>query len=382
MLTKELFTEDNFDPDLVAAVGERLNTGLYSDAILSGFRYLTDILRTLGGVEGDGAQLVGQVLGGNAPLRALNKMQTVSEKDEQKGIEQFLRGMYIGIRNPRTHETIEDTENFTIKALFTIDLALHYLKRVTHEFDVNAFVNRIYDPHFVPSAEYAQALVAEIPVNQVIPVFVQAFSRREEGDTKLIRHAFNAIYQLMSQEQLKVATQAIGEALRNEIEPARIANLFRLLKPESWLFLQDDVRMRMENIIIDACNKGTHDFYGGSTKHGIGTWGNTFGRYFVRIDDLAQMLISKLKDSWYTQNYIGKYYMYILPTLIKNDFIHEASQSLAYAAIGNRAIVVREKLREVCRNYPDPWKNALKIAIQERKENDSDYADEILRILN
>jgi uncharacterized protein (TIGR02391 family) len=375
---KNLFNNDNFHPELVETVGQRLYNGAYTDAILAGIRYLTDTLRKVGQAEGDGAQLVGQVLGGNAPAFALNKLATVAEKDEQKGVEQLMRGVYMGIRNPRTHETMEDTEDYALRVLILIDLCLQYLDREAQEFDVAGFVNRIYEPHFVANSEYAQALVADIPPNQVLPVFFDAFERRAEGDTDKTRYAFAALYQIMNSDDLQSAAHAIGVSLRGEAEPTNIASLFRLLKPESWALLQDDVRMRMENIIIDACQNGTYDVHSSFTKHGIGSWGNTFGRYFDRKADLAQSLITKLNVSWYAQNFVGKYYMYTLPALISPGQVEDVAQGLAYAAIGNKAKVVRTKLLEVASNYPDPWRDVLKVAVQERKENDPDYADKLL----
>jgi len=378
MFSKNLFTEDNFHPELIEAVGQRLENGAYSDAILSGIRYLTDTLRRVGGVQGDGAQLVGQVLGGNTPFFSLNKLATVSEKDEQKGVEQLMRGVYVGIRNPRTHEVMEDTEDYALRVLILVDLCLQYLDREVQEFDVIAFVNRIYEPHFVASSEYAQALVADIPPNQILPVFLEAFERRAESEVDKIRYAFVALYQVMSSGDLQSAAQVIGVALRGEAEQTSIANLFRLLKPESWKLLQCDVRMRMENLIIDACQNGTYDVHSSIVKHGVGSWGNKFGRYFDRKADLGQVLVAKLDVSWYTQNFVGKYYMYTLPALIGPGKVEEVAQGLAYAAIGNKAKVVRTKLLEVASNYPDPWKDALKVAVQERKDNDPAYADKLL----
>ena len=154
MLTKDLFTKNNYNHALVDAVGDRLSNGAYTDAVLAGIRCLSDTLRKIGDAEGDGAQLVGQVLGGAAPLFALSKLQTIAEKDEQKGIEQLIRGIYQGIRNPRSHEEIADSEEYAIKVLTLIDLCLTYLARKIEEFDVQVFVARIYDVHFVENLEY------------------------------------------------------------------------------------------------------------------------------------------------------------------------------------------------------------------------------------
>lgn len=379
MFNKENFTIDNFDPELTSSIGSRIDNGEYTDAILAGTKYLTEVLREKGGCEGDGAQLVGQVLGGASPKLPINSLQTVTEKDEQKGLEQLLRGYYIGIRNPRTHEITEDTEDYCIRIMVLIDTMIQYLKREVEEFDVSAFVNRIYDPHFVASEEYAEALISQVPANKIINVFLDAFDRRNEGRTKDIKFAFRAMYQLMPEENLNSAIECIGEKLKVATETSDIANLFRLMKPNAWQLLQDDVRMRIENMVIEGCNKGRYDNYAGIEKGSIGTWGNTLGRYFSRRENLGNALLCRLESDWYTQNYVGKYFMYSLPAIISSDEQLELlADKLAYAALSNKAKVVRSKLLEVCENYPEKLKGLLRVATQERQHNDEKYAAELL----
>lgn len=379
MFNKENFNADNFDPELISFVGNRINNEEFTDAILAGTKYLTDVLRKKGGCEGDGAQLVGQVLGGVAPKLPINSLQTVSEKDEQKGLEQLLRGYYIGIRNPRTHEITEDTEDYCIRIMVLIDTMIKYLKREVEEFDVAGFVNRIYDPHFVASEEYAEALISQVPANKIINVFQVAFDRRGEGRPKDIEFAFRAMYQLMLEEDLKSAIECIGEKLKVATETSDIANLFRLFKPNAWQLLKDDARMRIENMVIEGCNKGRYDNFAGIEKGSIGTWGNTLGRYFSRREDLGAALLSRLESDWYTQNYVGKYFMYSLPTIITSDEQLELlADNLAYAALSNKAKVVRSKLLEVSENYPEKLKRLLRVAVQERQHNDKKYAEELL----
>jgi uncharacterized protein (TIGR02391 family) len=335
MLTKDLFTQENYNHALVDAVGDRLANGAYTDAVLAGIRCLSDALRRVGGAEGDGAQLVGQVLGGAAPLFALNKLQTTAEKDEQKGVEQLIRGVYQGIRNPRSHEQVADSEEYAMKVLTLIDLCLAYLSRKTEEFDVQGFVARIYDVHFVENSEYAQALVAEVPRSSIVPVFTHAFRNRAHGDLKKVKYAFGALYQLMTHEQMIEAAGIVGEELRNVVDPSEFANIFRLLKQECWPLLPEDARMRAENVIIESCQSGTHDVRSSFTKDGLGSWGGRFGRYFSRRDKLAEILLRKLKGNWYSQNYVGKYFMYVLPVIVPSSLIEEASEALAYASIGH-----------------------------------------------
>ena len=378
MLTKELFTKENYNPALVDAAGDRISNGAYTDAVLAGIRCLSDTLRMVGGTEGDGAQLVGQVLGGSAPLFALSKLQTIAEKDEQKGIEQLIRGIYQGIRNPRSHEEIVDSEEYAIKVLTLIDLCLTYLARKVQEFDVQGFVARIYDVHFVENPEYAQALVAEVPRSEIISVFTNAFRYRANGDLGKVKHAFGALYQLMTHEQMTEAALIVGEDLRNAVDSSEFANIFKLLKQECWLLLPEDARMRAENVIIEACKSGTHDARSSHTTDRLGSWAGKFGRYFSRRDELAEVLISKLKGNWYSQNYVGKYFMYVLPAIVSSSLIEEASEALSYASIGNEALVVRSELLAVVKNYPKAWRDAIRVSAQERKASDPDYVEKIL----
>lgn len=385
MFSSSMFTTEHFDKGLVVAVGNRLQNGEYTDAILAGTRYLTDVLRSLGDVEGDGAQLVGQVLGGNPPVHRINPLQSISERDEQKGIEQLLRGLYVGVRNPRTHETARDTEDYCVRVLVIIDTMLQYLKRPVEEFDVSVFVNRIYDPYFVASEEYAQSLMAQIPTNRLIDVFLNAFERRDDSDIKVIKYAFDALYQLMPEGQVGQAISKVGDALRAETDRLKIAVLFQLLKPSAWNMLQADVRIRTENLIVSECKQGTFDVSSGLKKGALGTWAAVFGRYFQNSgkNSLAQVLIARLSNDWYSQNYVGQYFMYSLPAIIiEDELIEQVTQALTYAAMSNKARVVRKNLVIVCQNYPTKWKELLKVSVQERKEYDNEYAVKLLESLS
>lgn len=379
MFTKEHFNGENFDKDLVAAVGDRLQNGMYTDAVLAGGKYLTKVLRKKGNVSSDGIQLAGEVLGGNAPLLRLNKLQTQSEKDEQKGVHQIVMGFYTGIRNPRTHDKMEDSEEYCIRVLILIDTILQYLNREVEAFDVTALVNRIYEPHFVPSREYAQALVSDVPKEAVFQVFEEAFSRRSEGTISEVKYAFHALVDMMADDEVAVATNMIGGELESATEHGDIANLLRLLKPSVWSTLKKNVRLRLENMLIQECSKGYFDVFSGQVKGRLGSWANTFGRYFERKDELAAVLISKLGQNWYTQNYVAKYFLNSITRIITGDEkIQEAVDALAYAAVVNQAKLLRSKLLEIGSTLPDEWRIPLFEAVNERRDNDEEYSLKLL----
>ena len=68
--------------------------------------------------ESHGAVLVDRVLSGNLPLLAVNALSTASERSEQSGFANLVRGTFGMFRNPTAHEarinwpmTKEDAED-------------------------------------------------------------------------------------------------------------------------------------------------------------------------------------------------------------------------------------------------------------------------------
>jgi uncharacterized protein (TIGR02391 family) len=94
---------------LWAAVSASYEAGNYRHAIFDAMNVVTAILREKTGLDGDGVPLVGQALGGDTPRIRLNSLQTDSEQNVQRGVEQILRGMYTAIRNPRGHGLQDDS---------------------------------------------------------------------------------------------------------------------------------------------------------------------------------------------------------------------------------------------------------------------------------
>ncbi|WP_311042892.1 TIGR02391 family protein [Burkholderia pseudomallei] len=60
-------------------------------------------MRTLSGLNGDGADLVNKAFAGQQPVLVLGPLITESEKSEQKGFANLLIGLFGAVRNPLAH---------------------------------------------------------------------------------------------------------------------------------------------------------------------------------------------------------------------------------------------------------------------------------------
>ena len=76
----------------------------YFDAVHEVVKSITDRFRSMAGLTWRGAELVGTVLGGDAPRLAINPRSTQSERDEQKGFANLVLGFYGMFRNPASRE--------------------------------------------------------------------------------------------------------------------------------------------------------------------------------------------------------------------------------------------------------------------------------------
>lgn len=122
----------------------------------------------------DGVALVGSALGGTAPLVRLTPLGTQSEKDEQSGFQDLIRGMYRCLRNPRTHKKTRfdtsDTEDDAVRWVFTIDTVLRRLQGQIVDYDVNEALRLFTEPGFVETHAYSDALVDTFPVSHHLAI--------------------------------------------------------------------------------------------------------------------------------------------------------------------------------------------------------------------
>jgi len=80
-----------------------LTDGNYFHAVLEAAKGVAERIRQTTGLTTDGADLVDRAFCGKAPLLAINTLQTDTEKSEQTGFANLLKGLFGTFRNPTAH---------------------------------------------------------------------------------------------------------------------------------------------------------------------------------------------------------------------------------------------------------------------------------------
>ena len=91
-------------PDVLQFCKAELLADNYFHTVLEATKSVAAKLRTRTGLTDDGGTLVDRALGGDLPMLAINALKTDSERSEQRGFLNLLKGTFGMFRNPTAHE--------------------------------------------------------------------------------------------------------------------------------------------------------------------------------------------------------------------------------------------------------------------------------------
>jgi uncharacterized protein (TIGR02391 family) len=335
--------QTHIHPELWQALAGRYQNEDYKNAILDAMRYLSDLLRNKTNLSGDGVALVGQALGGNAPKLRLNKLQTQTEKDVQKGFEQLLRGLYQGIRNPRTHEQNTDDQETADAIIYFINYLLGILDQSEEVFTIEKFIASVLDPDFVPSEQYAQLLIQEIPIKKQLDTLITIHRRKTEGDGKKLVYMVRELLNRLQYDEVQDFLRVVSDELKTTQDEDEIRLALQILPPDLWLRIDEVARMRIENKLIKSIQEGVrpipHEW--NSDIGVLGTWARDYIKYFTLKSQLGETLRQKLASNRSIDvRYAVDFFWNVLPDTITQDRECQAYiRVISEAIVSNNSIV-------------------------------------------
>ena len=343
---------------LWVAISKAYETENYNHAILDAMHRLSDVLRERSGLSEDGNQLVGQALGGNSPVLRINRLQTQSEKDTQKGLEQILRGLYMGIRNPRSHEQIEDTKETADSIIYFINYLLGILDESREPFTISDFLERVFDEDFVKSRVYAELLVEEIPLSKRLDTLIEIYRKKDEGSAENIKYITNEVLKHLPDEQTTDFLRVVSEELKTTSDILDMRITLHILPSEMWPQISKTARLRIENKLINSIKEGSVNINDGLRGGAFGTWAQSFLDFFLLKNEVRRAIIEKLEGNDGDIRYILKYFVWTLPTIFQKDYQRNwCINTLCKAREESYGIAewVDDRLRTVA--WPDDWRN-------------------------
>ncbi|MDP2998297.1 MAG: TIGR02391 family protein [Bryobacterales bacterium] len=316
--------QTSLEDRLWAAIEAPYSAGNYTGAILDSIHFLSELIRSKSGLESDGHQLVGDAFGGPNPIVKVSPLQTDSDRNEQKGIEFLVRGLYTGVRNPRSHEKRVDTAETANAIIGLVDHLVRVIDKGRSPYDVPVLIQRVFDKHFAPTEKYAELLVREVPERRRFDVLMQVLQRRLEGDGKCVALFCKAMVKTLGPEAQASFWAAVSEALRTAVNDGEYRSAIQIAEGESWVLCSDLARLRAENRLIESIRAGRWNGETKRYKDGVlGTWYWRIAGHLQLRDELAAVLIAKLcSDEAEERAYVLHLFMPVLRELRPNPPAH------------------------------------------------------------
>jgi len=364
--------QTHLKPDLWRAVSDTYGAENYSHAVLDAMHHVSNVLREKAGVDADGGALVGQALGGKTPRLRVNKLQTESERNVQKGLAQILRGLYLGIRNPRSHEQIEDSKETADAIIYFVDYLLDILGRSEEPFTMPKFLARAFDVDFVESDRYARLLAAEIPAKKQTDAIIEIYRKKRDGDGEKVKYMVRAILELLSQDQVADFLDVASEELQTTSDDADVRMTLQILPPDLWPRVSEVARLRAENKLIRSIEHGKFDRFASECHEGaLGTWARRFLRCFDLKREGRSALLAKLEStSALDRAYVARYFMGVLPGVCDGEWQRDRFVKAICSAVLGGDDYVKKRLTDHL--WPNDWREAMRESLKDLEESDPD----------
>lgn len=254
----------------------------YKSSILDAMRYLSQIIREKSGLDGDGTQLVGQAFGGEEPKLRINRLQTQSEKDEQRGFQLIISGLYSAIRNPRTHEDIQDNKNVADPIIYFIDYLLTILDVTKPPFTIEDFIPRVYDKDFVERKDYAEELVKEIPRTKYLETLIEIYRGKAKGEGKKLALVCHELFEKLTEQEIEEYLRIVSEELDIISDESITIKVLQILPATFWPKVKKTARMRIENKLVASIRRGDAIINQNKIRDGaFGTWATNIIEHFT-----------------------------------------------------------------------------------------------------
>lgn len=253
--------QNEVDIELWEIIKKNYDSENYAGAILDSIFKLTDTIRNKTGLEGDGSGLIGQAFGGDNPRIKLNKLQTDSEKDIQKGIQEILRGIYTAIRNPRSHDVIRDTKSDADAIIIFIDYLLALIEKSKLSFEEEDFLVRVFDPYYVKTEEYSDLLVQEIPKRQRANIAIATILQRNRGEQEALRYFIHSLFKQLEEPEISRVYAVVSDELRTTTDVQDITLLIYICPGALWTKVERSVRLRTESILYEDFSHASYNSF-------------------------------------------------------------------------------------------------------------------------
>lgn len=215
---------------------------------------------------------------------------------------------------------------------------------------------RVVEEEFVADREYALALLDETPEHLALPLLLRLAESRAYRDVH--KYYVAGLWHLLSDSEKATFAQEFGPILEKDVPNGSFGvslRMLKIIKRDGWKKISPRIRMKLEAAITKDVLAGKKDIHSFRKTEGgaLGTHARSLWKNFAKPVQLADHLISLLSQNWYTQNYVGEYFLDQIPEIAEATERRSEFVKAIRSAISNDARIVVEGLDDLPQDWVD-----------------------------
>lgn len=298
--------------DLWKTIEQHYDVEDYTEALRDASFLLKDILQTKSGeFDKDNTKLVDAVLSGQNPTLKINNYITQSEKDMQTGIAFGIKGIFMHVRNPISHEKIMYEKKDADAILFYIDYLLRQVDKSNGTTLIDEWLPLLEDDTFTDSEEYAEELIKEVPRKKVYELLSVIYDDRENIAQYKTKYFIQCLIKKLTADEKNAFINKINTDLAQTHGGYSLSMFFHFFGEDLFDSLKRVVKLRVEDIIYHGIKNAVvdlkdNDILGDNAQ--TATWANDFIEKFESKNKIKNLLFDKATSTKAQRDYVLKYY--------------------------------------------------------------------------
>jgi hypothetical protein len=360
----ELLNGDTLTQQLSKAKFSIAEASSIGAGIVDGLSHIHTQRMTHGDLHSDNVMIVDSVAK-VIDILYLNTLALVSTERRDLRLKRDLISLRLLLQQIISNCEIDPAEATEFNNLLDVDascadMKLAFLRILNPEITENISrslehaYSRVIDPDFIEGEAYAAALAEETKTELLLSLLKRVVDER----AYLTKHGHyvQALWTRLPQTQRAELLLHLSSAIDNELPKGNWSPLIRLLsllKEDGWNGLTKLCQLRLEGLITKDVLAGRKDINSVIAVSGgaLGTYALSLWTNFKRPDLLADNLVPLLRQNWYTQNYVGGYFMRVIPRIAAATNKRTEFIAAFRIAVSNDARLVKNKLEEL----PTDW---------------------------
>jgi uncharacterized protein (TIGR02391 family) len=349
---------------------------LYDEALRKACLFIIKLIQEKSDCyDKDGEKLIDYVfLKQPKPIIIINKYETETDMDEQRGFAFLLKGLICTTRNPLSHELNFPFNKEAVESiiLFINNYILEKLIIESKEFSyVQNWYNFVFNDNITDDKDYYDVILNNISKPKRLELLKDVLENIRNIEKDRYKYFIKKLLLSLSEKQKKEFNEILNKKLIHYIDDREFIMFLDHFPPIIWNELDLLVKTRLEKIILQSLKSGEMDSLGGKVTDGfLAPWATEYIDYFVTKDEFYETIFSKL-------NFSEKEGIYVI-TYFRDVIINDKN-------IKNKDIVtsIRSGLKNGNPNYKNlisyemdfdkknnKWKEKLKVDYEDFNDKD------------